>query len=434
MILSERRQAWYAPILGMSVALTLLRLGLLAHLLDIPNFALLSGGLLVASTFSMLSCLGLYIVLLRDLPALIVQRRERRGALLLTQCIAAAIVCAAVAMALTPLLAPMAALPAAAFLLGIWYGLSQQIFLVLNTDCRSRGELIHFAKENLLRSLMVLVTGMSIAWITGSAWWILLLEGTVSMLLVLHSGRKLLNRTMLRGRLLVHLALRRWQRLPWRSALVLLLNSFLGFLVLSADRWLAASQVNAEGFARYSFIGVVLVCAMALQAIIGSAVFPALARKKGTDGPKATLSACARYSLVLLLASAIAAVPLWWLVSSAISRWFPLYDHSDLLLSLLLAVAVVRVSDFWSTHLIVVGRENLLLILNALAAVGGTALWWMILRPLDHSIPLSAESVASFALCLSAASYILTATAAVFSTSQWKDLSGPPKIKESRTR
>lgn len=411
MILSERRQAWYAPILAASIALTLLRLMLLARMLDVPNFALLSGGLLVASTFSMLSCLGLYIVLLRDLPVLILRRQERRGALLLVQCILATVLCAAVAIGLAPLLAPLASLDASAFVLGVVYGVSQQAFLVVNTDCRSRGQLITFAQDNLLRSLAVFGCGLGVAWLTGSAWWVLLAEGTVSLLLVLKLGHAVLGRVQLQTGSLVRLAWRRRRQLPWRSAVVLAINSVVGFGILSADRWLAAGQLPTEQFARYSFVAVVLTCAQALQGLIGSAVFPAMARVRASSGNAGCFRVCSRASVGLLAISACLIPPAWWLLDLGVEAFYPVYGGSSSLLLLLLLVGAFRVADFWSTHLVVMQQESTLLFINIAAAVAGVLLWWACSGWTRESVP-TADQVAWFALSVSAVTFAATALTA----------------------
>lgn len=417
MIFQQRRQLWYAPILAAAVCLTLIRLMLLARILDVHNFALLSGGVLVASTFTMLSCLGLYTVLLRDLPVLIVRRREARGAILLIQAMMVALGCAITAAALTPAWVSLASLAPSTILLGLWYGLSQQWFLVANTDCRSRGELIQFAKENLVRSIAVFITGLSVALWTGSACWVLLAESSVAMALVVASTHRILVRSHVQLKILLGVALRRISALPWRSAAVLLLNSFVGFAVLNADRWLAASQVDQSDFAKYSFLGIVLVCAQAIQGVIGSAVFPALARLKGVEGPHATFKLCATYSLGTLVIACFCAFPLWWAIDWIVGRWYPNYGSSAALLAVLLAVAVFRVSDFWATHLVVIGKENLLLLVNILATLGGSALWWWVMR-YAASPGISVLDIGLFALFLSTLGYAGTAAAAWWSHQQ----------------
>src|SRR5689334_7988913 len=126
----------------------LLRLLLMAHLLPLSEFAAYSLGLLISSSFCMLGCLGLQSVLQRDLPVLIVRRRERVGATICLQCVVVASACAVLAWIGISLcgsasLTLGAAAPVAS--IGILHGLAQQVFLVATVESRSRRETMRFA-------------------------------------------------------------------------------------------------------------------------------------------------------------------------------------------------------------------------------------------------------------------------------------------------
>jgi O-antigen/teichoic acid export membrane protein len=404
------RELWYAPILGAAIGLTLLRLLLLAKILDVTNFAQFSAGTLVANTFTMLSCFGMYVVLQRDLPVLLVRQRERRGTLLLVQCLLIAVLAALAVAALSAPLSPLAGLSPTMFALAVWYGLSQQLFLIVTVESRSRGQLVKFANQNFLRALAILITGLLVAQATGSALWILLAEATVAMALVVASVRALLQDQRLGVVTLVRLAMRRAGQLPWNSALVLLVSSVVSFLLLSSDRWLAASQIGAADFARYSFVGIVLVFAPAIQSVVGAAVFPLLARRYGLAGPVAAFADCARYSLGLLAVATVMSVPTWFLFTRAMDHWYPAYAGSGGLLAVLLIVASLRVSDFWASYLIIVGKERLLLKLNLFAALAGTGVWLVGVSQ-KSSAGLTPVDVGWLALCLTGASYVSMAWA-----------------------
>lgn len=399
------RELWYAPILGTAIGLTLVRLLLLAKILDVPNFAEFSAGTLVANTLTMLACFGMYVVLQRDLPVLLVRKRERRGTLMLVQCLLISMLCAIAAWALSALLSPLAGLSPTLFALAVGYGLSQQLFLIVTVESRSRGKLVKYANQNLLRALAILLVGLVVAETTGSAQWVLLAEASVSLALVAASVRAVLAKQRLAVALLLRLAAQRATRLPWNSAVILLLNGLVAFLLVSSDRWLAASQLGAAEFARYAFVGTVLVFAPAIQSVVGAAVFPLLARRYGVSGSAAAFADCARYSLGLLALAAALSVPAWFFFNSAIDRWYPAYADSGGLLALLLAVAALRVSDFWTSYLIVVGKERLLLKLNLFAALAGAAVWltWVSQKNAGN---WSAMDVGWLALSLSVSSYI----------------------------
>jgi hypothetical protein len=106
----------------------------------------------------------------------------------------------------------------------------------------------------------------------------------------------------------------------------------------------------------------------------------------------------------MLMAGAICAAPLWFALGFAIPRWFPVYQDALYLLPWFLIVAVVRVSDFWSSYLLIVGREAPLLASRVASAAAGIAAWAALIRPWQWS-ELRPFDVALLAVVLTTASY-----------------------------
>ena len=404
------RQLWYVPVLAAAMGLMLVRLLVMARLLDVAAFATYSAGLLVSSSFGMLACLGLQSLLQRDLPVMIVRRRERAGAVLIVQCTLVAAACAAVGAGTAAAGLSLAGLSPALLAVAMVHGLSQQLFLIATVESRSRGEPLRFARQHLQRALAVLAAGAIMAGTSRHAGAVLAIEAALSLALAAKLLRHQVHAVPLAMGTACRLAWRRMPALQWRSALALLAVASLGFLMINADRWLAAQWLETALFGQYAFAWTVLMVAQSLQVVINASLFPLLARRFAHLGPAAAYRIGAKASLGMLLVGGLAALPVWYLLDAAILRWFAVYSGARTLLPAFLAIAVLRVSDFWSSYLVIVGKEARLLGLNLLTALGTGLVWWVWRRPDAASVgPLD---IAALAMLLAVAGYAVAAAAA----------------------
>jgi hypothetical protein len=92
------------------------------------------------------------------------------------------------------------------------------------------------------------------------------------------------------------------------------------------------------------------------------------------------------------------------LLNHGITLWYPQYAASATLLPLFVLIAVLRVSDFWSSFLLIVGLEAWLLRLNVVAAVLGTATWAVWMQPWNSG-PLTLQQVGWLAVVLTVFAY-----------------------------
>ena len=104
------------------------------------------------------------------------------------------------------------------------------------------------------------------------------------------------------------------------------------------------------------------------------------------------------------------AVPLWVLLDYFIGRWFVAYQDASSLLPVFLVIAVLRLSDFWSSYLLVIGHETRLLALNVLSASLAIVIWLLSIRVDPNLIQI--KQVALLALLLATISYAVVAWAA----------------------
>jgi O-antigen/teichoic acid export membrane protein len=404
------RQLWYLPVLAAAMGLMLARTVLLALVVDVEQFGAFSAGLLVSATFSMLACLGLQQMLLRDMSIHVVRQRERLGMLLLAQCVLVASACAVAAAPLGVLGHAVAGLSGTAFAVAILHGLAQQLFLLATVESRSRGNPLRFAKDNLARAVAVSAAGLGAAAWTQSATVALLVEAAISLAL----AGALLKGSFARSRLRVgaafRLGLRRLPRIAWGSALALLAVTVLSFAVGNADRWLAAQQLPPVTFAHYAFAWTLLVVAQSLQVMVNAAIFPALARRFARNGARSALAMAARCSCFAMVLGALGSLLAWLSIDMAFERWFAAYAAAREVVPLLLFMAVLRMSDFWSSYMMVVGSEGRLFWVTALAGVFGLIGWAGWAAPWGRALTML--DAAALGAALAASSYAATATAA----------------------
>jgi O-antigen/teichoic acid export membrane protein len=404
-------QLRYVPLLALAMGLMMLRTLVAARLLDVPAFAAFSLGLLVSSTFCMLACLGLQPLLQREMPVHIVRGRERAGGMLVAQSLTVALGCAGLAgaaLAVSQLWADDGRMP---LWVGLVHGLSQQFFVIATVESRSRGEPVRFARQNLLRAFAVLGAGTLAAALTGEPMLVLLAEAAMSFVL---SGTVLagvFSAARMAAVSSVRLGWRRMSRLPWRAAFALLALSIVGFLLTNVDRWIAAQSLDVQEFAHYAFAWMVLMVGQSAQTLINASVFPMLARRQAAVGLPRAYSVAARISLAGLAVAGLGALPLWWLLDYVVVHAFPAYQDARPLIGLFIAAAVLRVSDFWSSLLVIAGREAALLAANLAGAAIAGAGWWIGLQLLQ--LPMSAVTIGWLALLLSLAAHLVAAMLAL---------------------
>jgi len=404
------RQIWYVPLLVIAMGVMLVRMLVMARLLDIAGFAQFSGGLLVSSTFGMLGCLGLQSMLQRDLPMMIVDRRERPGLVLLVQCLIVACGCGLLGLIAAAAGLSIAGVMPSLVFVGVLHGVSQQVFVIATVESRSRGEPLRFAIQNLVRALAVIGIGIIVAKATNSAIWCLAAEALVSLAVVQGALRAMFRRAAIRMSIVFGLAFRRLWRLQWRSAMALLSVGMIGFVLLNVDRWLATKLLSVPQFAQYSFAWMVLMVAQSLQVVINASAYPLLARRFASFGKLTAFSISMRASAAILISGGMLAIPVWLLMDASIARWFSAYEPARTLLPFFLAIAVLRVSDFWSSFMVIVGLEARLLWLNIGAALIGTVLWLAITLPW-RTQQNGLETVGLLAVFLTLSNYLVTAVA-----------------------
>lgn len=360
-----RTQLWYVPVLGFAMALMMGRLIWLAGWLSVEAFAALAFGLLISSGVCMLGAMGLYPLYQRDLPSMLMRGQEMMGRRLLFQSSVAATACF---LALIPLimLGPLVSTYGAEiWAAGLLHGLSQQLFLVATVDSRSRGKPLVFASDNLYRALAAVIVVLPVVAYSGSAALVLLAEALASLAFSILALRRTLSRQLDEFSVHVVDALKNMRSLPWKNAIHLLTGSLFAYSLINIDRWLASLWLTKPAFAQYAFIGVGLLVAQSLQSLVNAAVFTVVARRKVTNGNEAAYRFASQLSVASLSIGFIAGPASIFGLTPVIDEWFPQYGAGWSLAWPICALAVLRLSDFYSTFLIVSGNETILTRINA---------------------------------------------------------------------
>ncbi len=389
------------------MGLIMLRMLIMARVFSVEQFAQFSGGLLVSSTFSMLGCLGLQTMLQREWPVNLMRGQERRGVVRAAQCSLVALACALVCLAVVLVVRPAAGMSLAVLSIGVLHGFSQQLFVIATVESRSRGDALRYSRENMARAVAVLGLGVAVAVLTGSAVATLACEATLGVMFSAAFFLGSLTRAAQRTDTIYALAARGLRGVSWRAAFTLMAIGGVSFFVTNVDRWVAVNRLSAKEFGTYSFAWIVLLIAQAVQLVVNASAYPLIARRFAVGGHRAAFLACAGLSGAALAVGMIVVVPAGAVLTYAVPHWFPMYADALIVLPIFLLVALLRVSDFWTSYLVITGRETQLLTLNCVVGFCGAAIWgvlvnWQLSR-------LHPRQVALLALTLTSLSYLSVA-------------------------
>lgn len=370
------KNLWYVPMLATAMGLMFVRLAIVARMLPVAEFASYSAGLLISSSFCMLACFGLHWLLQRDLPIMIIHRRERAGGVLLLQCVLVAVLSAAAGgLVILVLEATLVGLTTAGVLLSLFHGLSQQLFTVTTVDSRSRNLPVQFARENLERAVILIVAAPIIIASGGGALTILFIEGFVTIALSAHQIFAKFSRNNLGFLLTLSIGYRAITKVRWRTALTLLAVSSLGFVVLNIDRWVGAQWLSVTQFGNYAFAWTLLSIAQSVQTIINASFYPMISQRYALIGRYPSFIYTAKFAAVTFGTGLILSAILYNIVSFLMDNFYPNYSDAKELLPYFFIIVAFRTSDFWPSFLIVTRQDQRLLFIMVFTTACTIATW-----------------------------------------------------------
>lgn len=369
-------QASYIPVLAVAMAIMFGRLLVLAKVLDIRAFAELNAALIVSGLIGMLSSLGLFLDLQRKLPGHLAIGQRRAAAVQIGQSILATAVIAAAGLLAAGFQFSNGTITPLAIGLGVFHGASQQLFLIVTTESRSNNEPLRFALQSLSRSLGMVVFAFPIAIATSSAFAVISAESLVTVVATLLISRKVWARLDITLWTSIRLAFRSFGRINWPSMGALLALSLAVTASSNMDRWLSSTQLPHGDFAQYSFAWITLTAAFAVQGLINASVFPMIARRFALHGirPAFRVTFIATTGMLAVFLTAI--IPSVFIADLAIQNVYPAYSAAIAIIPVLSIAAALRVSDFWSSFLVITGNERTSLAINVAAVVISLGLWW----------------------------------------------------------
>jgi O-antigen/teichoic acid export membrane protein len=406
---------WYVPILALAMGLMMLRMLMMAYILDVPTFGEFSAGLLVSSTFCMVGCFGLQPMLQREWPMQIVRRTEQRALVRALQCFLVAavsfiLVLIILVIGFTPLNLSLQLIVAS-----LLHGLAHQWLLISTIESRSRGDVLRFSYQNLQRSGLAFILSIYAAYIFDSALISILLETCVAAALSFLYLKQAFNKSPTRVglKIIIRLAFLSLNKVSLNTTLTLTMVMVVSFSLINIDRWLAALLLGVGSFAQYSFAWIILTLAQSAQLIISAALFPLMARRYAKTGRSSAYRLCMSATISILVFGFILSLILVQGLAYLVNRWYSNYIEALGLLPWFLAIAVFRMSDFCSGFLLVCGRESLLLGINIVAAVFGLIIWFNIVNPVLGT-PLTLFDIGLLPILLSFISFIAVASGAWF--------------------
>ena len=395
-----------------AMALMFLRIVFMARVLNIREFGQYSELLLISSTFCMLACLGLQPMLQRDMPVMLVRSRERVAEVAVVQCVIVAGACFILLVLISVFAGRLSEeVDSSLIAAGLLHGLSQQLFLIATVESRSRGQSIRYAMQNLARGGIVLVGCIFLAVSSKSAVFVAVGEATLSIAIASTILLRVYRSGGLKPAAACKVAIWHLPRERWSSALALLVVATISFAVLNADRWVAAQTLKPERFSLYAFAWTLLAIAQSMQVVINASAFPLLARTFASSGVVPTFRLCMTMSCTLLVCTAVMAFPVWMLCKFGVSHWFPAYGASIILVPLFIAVAGLRIADFWTSFMVIIGYEAKLIVVNLTAILMSLGLWAVCVKPWV-SVDFGLWQIGLLAALLSACNYLLVVGAA----------------------
>ena len=263
---------------------------------------------------------------------------------------------------------------------------------------------MRFATQQVCRSLSLAVVGSLIAGSIHSAEFCLVAEIAVSCGIAGFLFRRQRIATQSSLHALLRSAAATAPRLPWPAAATLCTTGLVGFFLQSADRWWASSTLSKPVFASYALAANILTVASAGQAMVGTVLFPALVTSFSGGRIRSSLRLACKTTLILFGAAAAAALAGYLVVERFRTSFEGPFTAAFSIAPLLLITGIFRFSEFFSSALIVIGKERQLLVANIASFAIGALVWMSSRRLLTSNENLGAPAL--LGLCVTAAQFL----------------------------
>jgi len=387
------------------MGLLLTKVLVIAKMTDFEGFAKYSMCLLISSSFCMLVSFGLQIKLQCEWPIFIIEGRERRGLILSLQNYY-------ISLALFIILV-LAANISNIFLLlnllliqiALFNGLANQWFLIATTESRSRHNSLKYSVQHLYRSIAVFVFGVGSVYFYNSPLLAIFGESLVTIILTAFYFAETIKNSNNQCNKLFIIAFRGIKSIVWRSPISQMIATLAGYLVINMDKWIAAYFLDIKEFAKYSYVSIILSVALSVQAIISSSFFPLIAKKLKLFSTAYAFKYTLKVSFIVISFGILSIPVIYFTFTSFTKLWYPDYDDTKYILLFFIFISILRVSDFWSGYILLVGKAEALIIINAISIIIGLAYFYVMYLFFD--IKNQINLVVSMALITGLAHYTI---------------------------
>lgn len=360
------------------MGLMMARLLVMARILSIEEYGLYSLGLLVSGSFSMLSCLGLQLVLQRDSPYFLAKGLERRAAILTIQACIIALLLLLIFLIVALFSALYYRIETIVFI-GLLHGFSQQIFIISTVDNRSRGNVLQYSKNNLWRAFFVLGVSCIIGLTCNSSGIILLADAVLTIFfsyIFFKSSYK--NNAYIKA--CIRAGFNSLKGVKWSVCSIFFINSLIGFSLLNADRWTASILLTVDNFSIYSFAGIIFVFGTSAHALINTSIFPYLSKKNTHLGSKAIFVEVLKLTVILLIGYSLVSIPFLLMRKEIIEDYFNKYQIVIDVIPIFILISIIRASDFWFTYLMIIGKESTIFYISFITALLSIGSYYIIFK------------------------------------------------------
>ena len=399
----NKQQYLYVFILAASMMIMMVRPLLAASILDRVEFSKYSIGMLISSSFTMVGCFGLQLMLQRDMPSNIISGNLRKSVTaLFSSIIISFIFLLFLIVACFSFMFTLSSLGTLGVIIALLNGFSQQVFILSTIESRSSGKYLVFSFQNLIRASFVFSAMFLVVSLTNSAIDAMLVEFITSLVVSYTIIYKLLIRYCLRIKSMFILSFRNILKLKWKTPLSLMSTVVLGYLLLNIDRWVAVKTLDAIIYSDYALAAIVLMAAQSVQSIINSSVFSSLVIRRKKRNSKECFTLAKTVSITLLVVGLLVCIPGYFIIKGFVLYFYPDYILSISIVPVFMAAGLFRASDIWSSYLIVIGEEKLLSIINVFIIFLSLLIWLFVV----YFMGISLLIVSYLALLSSSLGYV----------------------------
>jgi O-antigen/teichoic acid export membrane protein len=366
----SKAQFGYAPLLLCATALLFFKNIVYAKFLPVAGFGSLNQAVFLAGAFVNLAGGGLPLLGHKMLPQYYARNDRESAAGLNASAIGAYIFAtvAAAALLLVAWLLDFTSSPAW-WLALLAYAGAQYIFALKLINIKSRLQFARYARLSVLRALSLIVFGVLTAVIVKSAAAVLVVEGCVTLVMLLPETDRIRTR-LSRRRWTLTTDEWSWLRLNLRAALRLLWLNGVFVVLFGLDRWAGLSLLDDHSFGIYAIGLTVITVFESAQSIVNVAVYPLMARMFSRGAVNQAFRLASTATLVVAVTTTVLYLPFSRLLDVLLLEYLPAYGAASTVLKISVLAGALRLADFFCTFAILSDRENRLTSMFAAEIVG----------------------------------------------------------------